>query len=273
MTSLHILQNQPTPRAKQDLRGVHRRPVNAGDQASWLKNPNGLSQGPRWCVTTPGTECRESEGCHNCPTQGQIEWDLLHGIPVFPMGFDRGALSVPFRWKERKNALVSPEGDLFHDNVPDSFIIEVLSVIKRCPQHNFVWTTKRPDRTSMLCELKGFDLPNVYAGVSVESQEYMWRADSLLWLPDSFKKVLFVAPFIFPVDISKDVLGVLDGVICSPERGGSGRDVRACNDDWILELRDQVKGHGIPFFLDTTYTEEVVFRLGRWMELPRGLLD
>ena len=68
--------------------------------------------------------------------------------------------------------------DLFHKDVPAWFIQETFDVMRRAHWHEFQVLTKRSER---LMEMSpSIEWPdNVWMGVSVESQDYVFRIDDL----------------------------------------------------------------------------------------------
>ena len=266
MTSLAILNNYPIPRADIDYSVIHGPFVNTGFQATWLKNPDGVSQGPSWFLTRCGAGCNISPGCDLCLHLVKEGLAKLRGEKIPKTSALPENLNAPFRWRDRKNAFVCPEGDFFHKNISDEFILEAFEVMRQCPQHNFIMTTKRAHRLSVI---KGLTLQNAFVGVSVEGQKFMRRTKHLMKLPDNFKKVLFIAPMLAPVVIPEKVLRKLSWIICSPERGGIGRKARPCHEEWQMELIEQAKSYDIPFFLDVKYQPERILRMGgRYMQIP-----
>ncbi len=55
-------------------------------------------------------------------------------------------LNQPLRWKKPRKVFVNSMSDLFHEDVPDSFIDKVFAVMALCPQHTFQVLTKRAKR-------------------------------------------------------------------------------------------------------------------------------
>lgn len=270
-TKLRILDGHKTPQAKADLSVIDGPLANKGFQAGWLKDPNGYTQGVRWDMTTCGG-CYRSPGCQLCPSYIDALRAKEAGEVVGKVSYRLENLYKPLRWRKRKNAFVSPEGDLFHDNIPDDHILEIFNVMMKCPQHNFIMTTKREHRLDILSDQKH---SNVHVGVSIESQEFMYRADALIELPDNLHKILFLAPMLTDMVIPQRVLKKVSWIICSPERGGKGRKPRPCNEEWLIDLIQQVRSYdlNLPIFLDMPYQEKRVYRIGRPMEVPATLMD
>jgi protein gp37 len=246
--------------------------INTGFQAAWLKNPDNRTQGPRWDLTSCGCDCHAGAGCDLCPAFVEQLLALKEGRKLPPVSPRPENLFHPLRWKNRKNAFASPEGDLFHPNIPDAYVLEAFDVMKWCSQHKFVMTTKRPE---YLHVISGLDHTNVFVGVSIEEQKRMYRADALLDLPDNFWKVLFLAPMLTDMVIPEKVLRGIDWVVCSPERGGVGRTPRPCDERWIQDLIKQIESFdsNIPIFLDMPFQKNRVLRLGgKYMDVLTALM-
>src|SRR5438093_412284 len=57
------------------------------------------------------------------------------------------SLQTPFEWKKPKTVFVNSMSDLFHKDIPLSFIQEVFKVMNDTPQHTYQILTKRPEIT------------------------------------------------------------------------------------------------------------------------------
>jgi protein gp37 len=55
-------------------------------------------------------------------------------------------LPVPTRWRQPKRIFVGDRGDLFHEAVPDGFVMDVWRIMALSHLHKFLLLTKRPDR-------------------------------------------------------------------------------------------------------------------------------
>jgi protein gp37 len=85
-------------------------------------------------------------------------------------------------------------------------------------------------------------LPNVWAGTSIESDEYTWRADELRRAPAAIR-FLSLEPLLGPLP-SLDLAGI-DWVIVG---GESGPDFRSLDLGWVRDLRDRCVSMRIPLF-------------------------
>ena len=186
-----------------------------------------------------------SAGCQNCYAEAFAErW---RGIPghAYEQGFDLRLvpemLDLPLRWKTPRKIFVNSMSDLFHEGVPDEFIIEVFDIMRLASKHQFQLLTKRPER---LAELSS-RLPwprNVWVGVTIENQTTANRLQHLLTVPAHIKFISF-EPLLGPIDI--DLNGV-DWVIVG---GESGPHARPLDLEWVREIRNQCTRVGVPLFL------------------------
>jgi protein gp37 len=205
----------------------------------------------------PTTGCRKvSPGCDNCYAATLAKRLKAMGNPRYqndgPDGPGFGLtlhpdkLDEPKSWRRPRRVFVNSMSDLFHSDVPDAFVHRVFETMVECPQHNFQILTKRPKRMSKvvsdLPERLQF-LPNVWLGVSIENDDYTWRADWLRATPTSVR-FLSLEPLLGPLP-SLDLNGI-GWVIVG---GESGPRHRPMQEVWVRALRDMCRRHGAAFFL------------------------
>lgn len=87
---------------------------------------------------------------------------------------DEASLDVPLRWRRPRLVFVNSMSDLFHVDVPESFIARVWATMKATPRHTYQILTKRPERMRDVAGRMEL-LPNVWLGTSVETSDYLWR--------------------------------------------------------------------------------------------------
>ncbi|HEY9629348.1 MAG TPA: phage Gp37/Gp68 family protein [Coleofasciculaceae cyanobacterium] len=201
-----------------------------------------------WTEATwnPTTGCdKVSPGCSNCYAERFAErWRGIPGHP-YEQGFDikvwRDRLKLPLAWKKPRLIFVNSMSDLFHSEIPEEFIEEVFEVMRQASWHQFQVLTKRPQRMLEIANKLHELPPNVWAGVSVESQAWAWRAELLKEIP---AKVRFLScePLLGPLTLS---LTNLHWVIAGGESGPGARPVQA---DWVRDIRDQCVAADVPFF-------------------------
>ena len=130
--------------------------------------------------------------------------------------------------------------DLFHDDVPDSFIKQVFDVMEQAHWHRFQVLTKRPERLEDLEDVLTWP-SNVWMGVSVESQAYQSRID-LLRQTGAVVRFLSLEPLLGPLPGLN-----LDGIHWVIVGGESGPGARPMAADWARNVRDQCVAAGVPF--------------------------
>jgi protein gp37 len=129
----------------------------------------GETTGIAWTDSTwnPVRGCTKvSPGCKNCYAETFAErW---RGVPghAFEQGFDLRlvpeALEFPLRWRRPRRIFVNSMSDLFHGDVPDSFILRVFDVMREASHHTFQVLTKRPARMADFCRRLRFDAGSVF---------------------------------------------------------------------------------------------------------------
>ena len=194
----------------------------------------------------PVTGCTQvSAGCDHCYALAFAE--RFRGVPGHPyeQGFDLRLwperLDLPFRWKKPRRIFVNSISDLFHANVPDEFVRRVFDTMVRANWHVYQVLTKRPQR---LARMAG-DLPwprHIWVGVSVESNEYAWRADFLRRVPAAVR-FISAEPLIGPIDQLR-----LDGIHWLITGGESGPGHRPCDPAWVREARDRCVSEKVAYF-------------------------
>ena len=195
----------------------------------------------------PVTGCSKvSPGCAHCYAETIAE--RFRGTPDHPyeQGFDfqlrPNRLRDPYGWKGNRLVFVNSMSDLFHEDIPLPFLRQVFAAMVATPQHTYQVLTKRSERLAVLAGHLDW-APNIWMGVSVESQRWTARLDDLRQVPAAVRFVS-VEPLLGPVDLA-DWLGWLDWVIVGGESGAGAREM---NPAWARALRDQCDARAVPFF-------------------------
>jgi protein gp37 len=136
-------------------------------------------------------------------------------------------LELPLQWKSPKRIFVNSMSDLFHVDVPLSYIKDVFSIMRRAYWHQFQVLTKRAERIEELSPKLRWE-PNIWMGVSVENEKYAYRIDHLRKI-GTHVKFLSIEPLIGPVG-KLNLLGI-DWVIVGGESGPHARPMDA---EWSL---------------------------------------
>jgi protein gp37 len=167
---------------------------------------------------------------------------------------------------------VNSMSDLFHEDVPDEYILQVAEVMRRADWHTYQVLSKRAGRLSGLLKTrlaKYAELPHVWWGVSVEDREHgLPRIDELRVAPAAVR-FLSIEPLL-------EDLGVinLNGIHWVIVGGESGHRARLLNPSWAISIQKQCGQAGVPFFFKQ-WGGVNKKRSGRvlegrtWDELPR----
>lgn len=159
----------------------------------------------------------------------------------FRLTLHEDALIEPYHWRRPRKVFVNSMSDLFHRDVPISFIQKVFRVMNECPQHQFQVLTKRAERLSEVATHVRLT-NNIWMGVSVENQEQTRRIEFLRQVPATVR-FLSVEPLIGPL-MNLDLKNI-DWVIVG---GESGPGARPMQKDWVLEIRDACIQQKVAFF-------------------------
>src|SRR5688500_10446838 len=138
-----------------------------------------------WTESTwnPLTGCTKiSPGCKHCYAERMAKRLQAMGqrnyVDGFKLTLQPHMLEVPLRWKFPRTIFVNSMSDMFHKDVPLSFIQQIFGVMRRAHWHTFQVLTKRSDILLSLDRQIDWP-PNVWMGVSVESEQYRFRIDEL----------------------------------------------------------------------------------------------
>ena len=196
-----------------------------------------------WNPVTGCTKAGPGSGCKNC--YAEREWVRLSHNPK-TVYFGRKFTDVschperldhPLRWTRPRMIFVNSMSDLFHDDVPYDFILDIFMVMAAASEHTFQVLTKRPERMrqfmshitqnpmpndvweASLNRARWFDdadgmhdfilqqikrgFPNVWLGVSIEDQETAdLRIPILLDTPAAIRWIS-AEPLLGPVDLER----------------------------------------------------------------------
>ncbi|MCL2805730.1 MAG: phage Gp37/Gp68 family protein [Treponema sp.] len=195
----------------------------------------------------PITGCSKiSSGCANCYAEIMARRLKAMGQKKYKDGFTltlhEECLDEPLTWQKPHTVFVCSMSDIFHKDVPISFINKIMKTIKATPYHRYQLLTKRSER--MLEYFKTHDIPqNVWLGVTVEAKEYKKRIDDLRLLKNASIRFLSFEPLLG--DLEELNLTNIDWVIVGGESGVSGRQMKK---EWILNIKQQCEEQNASFF-------------------------
>jgi len=197
-------------------------------------------------VWNPVTGCTKiSPGCKHCYAERMAFRLKAMGQPNYRKGFKVDThphiLDAPLKWKKPSIIFVNSMSDLFHEEVPVSFIQKVFDVMTRAHWHTFQILTKRENRLVELNSQLSWTR-NIWMGVSVENADYAYRIDKLRKTGAKLKYVCF-EPLLGPVPNLN--LKKIDWAIIGGESGPKSRPIE---ESWVVDLRDQLQAANIPLF-------------------------
>ncbi|MBI4695527.1 MAG: phage Gp37/Gp68 family protein [Gammaproteobacteria bacterium] len=201
----------------------------------WTRGDDGRP-GETW---NPVTGCSKvSAGCKNCYAE-RVFPRPYPGRKFTDVRTHPDRLDQPLRWRRPRRVFVNSMSDLFHADVPDTFILEVLDIIRRTSydggsnvgklgdgegEHTFQVLTKRPERMRDFLSRLRFRfnprsetesalyldddgqrpavLKNLWLGVSCEDQETADERIPLLLQTPAAVRFVSAEPLLAPINFT-----------------------------------------------------------------------
>ncbi|MDE2022300.1 MAG: phage Gp37/Gp68 family protein [Patescibacteria group bacterium] len=188
-------------------------------------------------------------------------------------------LRAPLHWRTPCRVFVNSMSDLFHEDVPATFLDQVFAIMALTTQHTYQVLTKRPVRmreyfrpiggttrrdwvSSKIARITGqsfvatycWPLENLWLGVSVEDQPTADARIPVLLQTPAAVRFVSVEPLLAPVDLSvylrpDGASGYTRGVDWVIVGAESGPTARLCDLDWIMRILDQCRAAAVPAFV------------------------
>jgi len=218
-------------------------------------------------VWNPVTGCdKVSAGCKNCYAGRLAETRLKHKY-YYKDGFygnitlHYNRLRDPMSWRKPAMIFVNSMSDLFHPDVPFSFIDDVFITMHNCPQHIFQILTKRPERLleyykhnreqyyKIYDKSEGdyvFTLDNVWLGVSIEDQKTADLRIPILQQVPVAVRWLSAEPLLDDISLWKHL--IKEKIHWIVAGGESGPKARQMSPNWAWHIRNECLNFGVPFF-------------------------
>jgi len=228
-----------------------------------------------------GTFCtRISPGCTNCYASvinrrfGTGAEYTVPNLAEHEFYIDERILEQPLRRKKPARIFVGDMFDLFHEAISDADLSYVFATMMDATQHTFQLLTKRAARMrDFVGKWCNTAEPNIWLGVSVESQQYADERIPLLLQTPAEVRFLSVEPMLEAVDLTQFLWGKVVGCKTCPQDadcvcgymtrpllgepaiswvicgGESGPGARPFNLAWAESLLEQCRAAGIPFFM------------------------
>ena len=201
-----------------------------------------------WTESTwnPVTGCTKiSAGCKHCYAERMARRLHAMGQPNYRHGFQvtchPETLEAPLKLRKPQMIFVNSMSDLFHRDVPASFIDEIFFTMNEARWHCFQILTKRAGRLAQLAGRFRWT-GNIWIGVTVENARHTDRIDLLREVPSSVR-FLSLEPLLGALpDLN---LEGIDWVIVGGESGPGSRPMK---EEWVTDIRSQCLDAGVPFF-------------------------
>lgn len=191
-----------------------------------------------------------SPGCQHCYAETFAE--RFRGVPGHPFehGFDLRLvpekLAEPLRWATPKMIFTNSMSDLFHEEVPNDYILKVAKVMQLANWHTYQVLTKRADRMRELLNGLLYEAAlekHIWWGVSVEDRKHGFPRIKALQNTPASVKFLSIEPLL------EDLGEIdLDGISWVIVGGESGPKARPMKPEWVISIKEQCAANNIPFF-------------------------
>jgi len=187
-----------------------------------------------------------SPGCANCYAEVMAMRLQAMGVTGYENGFRLTLvpkrLAEPLKRKKPTIYFVNSMSDLFHEDIPDSYLRQVMEVIRRSPQHTFQILTKRAERMENFFKTE-VSPPNAWLGVTVENRDHgLPRLEVLRRITAS---VRFISAEPLLEDLGIFDLGDIHWVIVG---GESGPKARLMKKEWVFKIKQLCEEQNVAFF-------------------------
>lgn len=202
-----------------------------------------------WTEATwnPAVGCTKiSPGCQNCYAETMARRLKAMGAYGYANGFKLTLLperlSDPIERKKPTIYFVNSMSDLFHENIPDTYIRQVFDVMKQSPQHTFQVLTKRADRLAEF--FKDYQAStNAWLGVTVENTQHGIPRINQLRKVKAHVRFLSIEPLL--EDLGELDLTGIHWVIVGGESGPKARPMKL---EWVMNIKRQCEEQNVAFF-------------------------
>ena len=173
---------------------------------------------------------------------------------AFTPTFHRYRLEEPLKKQKGQNIFVGSMSDLFGRWVPTKWIVEVLDICRKAPQHNYLFLTKFPERYVELDHLAL--LPheeNFWYGATITNAKQMKRAaDSIGQLRQEVRSFFSMEPLMEDVARSEAWEMSYNGayanwIIIGAMTGLGSESQQPCR-EWVERIVDDAKNELSPFY-------------------------
>jgi len=169
----------------------------------------------------------------------------------FPFGFEptlhKYRLNEPSRYKSPKTIFVCTMADLFHEAIPDDWIMQVFDACRIAPWHRYLFLTKNPKRYYDLAlaeKLIGGD--NIWLGSTITTPEDMFMNT----IDPSRNAFISIEPILS--DFGRESAALKEGGIKWAVLGaetGSRKGKVIPKKRWVQNIVESCRDAGVPLFM------------------------
>lgn len=196
-----------------------------------------VSPGCKYCYAMKDHDKR-----HRAYQEGKLHHCPQFAKPFSEIQFIEKRLWVPLKRRKPTSFFINSVSDLFHEDIPDPHIEQVLNVARQTPRHTYQVLTKRAERLPVFFAARSVP-NNVWLGVSVEDQRYGLPRIEHLRHVNAKTRFLSIEPLL--EDLGEIDLTGIHWVIVG---GESGPNARPMQKEWVLSIKAQCEKAGISFF-------------------------
>ena len=196
---------------------------------------------------------------HKLYLQGRLQNCPQYAKPFSEIQLFSERLDEIKTWRKPKVVFVCSGSDLFHEKVPDKFIVEIFNKMLYWNYHTFLVLTKRIKRAAdfLIEHFPPDDITqqaNIFLGISVWNQESANRDIPILLNCWKGKTWVSAEPLLGNVDlefpygqgVGELAIERLNQVVVGAE---SGSNRRYCPENWIRNIARQCDAAGVPCYV------------------------
>ena len=151
------------------------------------------------------------------------------------------------------------------------------ALIRTTPALTWLLLTKRPQNIKKLLPENLASAPNIWLGTTIESPDFLWRADALNENEKAHIRFVSMEPLIEQTSIIEKIgpRGVGTGIHWVITGCESGDNARHTPTDWYRQLRDECRETSAAFFLKQPPrgADGITIGEGSWLKLKDGIVE
>jgi protein gp37 len=169
----------------------------------------------------------------------------------------------PLHWKKPRRIFVCSMGDMFHEGVRNEELHRIRNTAGWCPQHEFLWLTKRGERMVEFTN-QNPPPPNVWCGISASTSDEVRAAVGNLRHVHSQVRWLSLEPLVEDLVTPGMSWAPVDWIVIGCE---SGPNRRPCKVEWVQNIVQWCRDVGQRVYVKQfDIMGHVIHDMDRWPE-------